>query len=99
MTDLRQGIMSDGCYLWVAVGKLLQEVAKVQFGGSMEFVWKVEGDDAGEMEVIWGLQTVGHKGSCVLVLVTMAETFLLIELNLLGVLCTQLKNCLFQTLL
>lgn len=60
---------------------------------------KVEGDDAGEMEVMRGLETVGHKGPRALVSATMAETFLLIEFNLLGVLCAQLKNCLFQTLL
>ena len=60
---------------------------------------KVEGDDVGEMEVMWGLETVGHKAPCALVSATMAETFLLIELDLLEVLCAQLKNCLFQTLL
>ena len=40
MAGLKQGIMSDKCYLWVAVGRLLQEVVQLQFGGSMEFVWK-----------------------------------------------------------
>lgn len=40
MAGLKQGIMSEECYLWVAVGRLLQEVVQLQFGGSMEFVWK-----------------------------------------------------------
>lgn len=40
MVDLKKRIMSDEYYLWVAVGRLLREVVKVKFGGSMEFVWK-----------------------------------------------------------
>ena len=40
MVDLKKRIMSDEYYLWVAVGRLLWEVVKVKFGGSMEFFWK-----------------------------------------------------------
>ena len=58
---------------------------------------KVEGDDAGEMEVMWELETVVHNGPCVLVSAMMAETFL-IEFNLLEV-SALLKNSLFQPLL
>ena len=62
------------------------------------FFGKVEGDDAGEMEVMWELETVVHNGPCVLFSAMMAETFLLIEFNLLEV-SALLKNSLFQTLL
>lgn len=45
---------------------------------------KVEGDDAGEMEVMWGLETVGHKGAWALVLATMVETFFINRIQFVG---------------